>query len=120
MCDATSTCAQRSNAIRVKRDGGFSTVYVCVCHTQELISQQQLKEYIAYARARITPKISSQAADELARVYASMRADGRQKKVVVATPRQLESLIRLSEAQARMRLSANVTKEHVEEATRLW
>ncbi len=88
--------------------------------TQEPIPQAQLKEYVAYARARCTPAISGAAADELARVYASMRADGRSRKVVVATPRQLESLIRLSEAQARMRLSPNVEREHVVEATRLW
>ena len=41
-------------------------------------------------------------------------------QVVVATPRQLESLIRLSEAHARMRLSEEVNKADVEEAVRLW
>ena len=41
-------------------------------------------------------------------------------QVVVATPRQLESLIRISEALARMRLSEEVTKADVEEAVRLW
>lgn len=40
--------------------------------------------------------------------------------MVVATPRQLESLIRLSEALARMRLDTLVTKKDVEEAVRLW
>ena len=38
----------------------------------------------------------------------------------MATPRQLESLIRISEALARMRLSEEVTKADVEEAVRLW
>jgi DNA replicative helicase MCM subunit Mcm2 (Cdc46/Mcm family) len=37
-----------------------------------------------------------------------MRRLGGHKKVITATPRQLESLIRLSEALARMRLSRTV------------
>lgn len=38
---------------------------------------------------------------------------------ITATTRQLESMIRLSEAHARMRLSSEVTVEDVEEAVRL-
>ena len=41
------------------------------------------------------------------------------KKVITATPRQLESLIRLSEAHARMRLSETVERSDVVEAIRL-
>jgi DNA replication licensing factor MCM4 len=41
---------------------------------------------------------------------------GTSRKIVTATPRQLESMIRLSEARAKMRLSNLVTKEDVFEA----
>jgi DNA replication licensing factor MCM4 len=41
------------------------------------------------------------------------------KKVISATPRQLESLIRLSEAHARMRLATTVEPSDVDEALRL-
>jgi len=44
---------------------------------------------------------------------------GSGKRTITATPRQLESLIRLSEALARMRLCAIVGTEDVEEALRL-
>ena len=44
---------------------------------------------------------------------------GATKRVITATPRQLESLIRLSEARARVRLSNRVEKSDVEEAIRL-
>ena len=44
---------------------------------------------------------------------------GMSRKIVSATPRQLESLIRLAEAQARMRLSPEVTVGDVGEAVRL-
>lgn len=48
-----------------------------------------------------------------------MRAIGVNRKTITATPRQLESLIRLSEAFAKMRLSQTVTSEDVEEAVNL-
>lgn len=47
------------------------------------------------------------------------KINGSAGKTVSATTRQLESLIRLSEAHARMRLSAIVEKTDVEEASRL-
>ena len=48
-----------------------------------------------------------------------MRRLGSSKKVITATPRQLESVIRLSEALAKMRYSDVVTNDDVEEAVRL-
>ena len=41
------------------------------------------------------------------------------RNVISATPRQLESLIRLSEALARMELQKEVAERHVQEALRL-
>jgi DNA replication licensing factor MCM4 len=48
-----------------------------------------------------------------------MRSQGSSRKTISATPRQLESLIRLSEARARLRFSKYVEKEDVDEAIRL-
>lgn len=48
-----------------------------------------------------------------------MRSMGNSAKTITATPRQLESLIRISEALARMRLSKKVEIVDVEEAVRL-
>lgn len=48
-----------------------------------------------------------------------MRRLGTSKKTITATPRQLESIIRISEALAKMRYSNEVTKSDVEEAVRL-
>lgn len=44
---------------------------------------------------------------------------GSSKRIVTATPRQLESLIRLSEAIAKIRSSEVVTRDDVDEAVRL-
>lgn len=48
-----------------------------------------------------------------------MRSMGINKKTITATPRQLESLIRISESIAKMRLSSVVETKDVEEAVRL-
>jgi DNA replication licensing factor MCM4 len=54
--------------------------------------------------------------------YVEMRqagAIGGGRKTITATPRQLESLVRLSEALARVRLQDMVEESHVAEAVRL-
>jgi DNA replication licensing factor MCM4 len=48
-----------------------------------------------------------------------MRKVGNSKKMITATPRQLESLIRISEAFAKMRLSIEVNENDVERAVQL-
>jgi len=48
-----------------------------------------------------------------------MRNMGNSKKTITATPRQLESMIRIAESVAKMRLSDTVEKRDVEEAVRL-
>lgn len=80
---------------------------------------ETLSAYISYARKNIHPQISNEAAKDLVSGYTSLRRRGQNKKVVTATPRQLESLIRLSEALAKMRLSQTVGREDVAEAIRL-
>lgn len=78
-----------------------------------------LREYIAYARATCNPKLTPESAQKLANAYTDMRALGMSRKTVSATPRQLESLIRLSEGLARMRLAPYVEESDVDEAVRL-
>jgi DNA replication licensing factor MCM4 len=78
-----------------------------------------LREYIAFARATCHPKLTPEAAQKLANAYADMRALGMSRKTISATPRQLESLIRLSEGSARIRLSEWVEEIDVVEAVRL-
>lgn len=75
-----------------------------------------LKKYIAYARKNVHPVLSREAMEEIKRYYVKMRKglrrgdeDGVQP--IPITARQLEALIRLSEAHARMRLSETVTRE---------
>jgi len=92
--------------------------------TAAKIPLKQMREFIAYARQECQPKLSDEAADRLVNGYVDLRSQNSSSsfgkmKSVNATPRQLESLIRLSEALARMRLDEEVRVEDVTEAMRL-
>lgn len=90
---------------------------------QDVLDLPTLTAYVSYARKHIHPKLSDEAAEELTRGYVEMRRRGNfpgsSKKVITATPRQIESLIRLGEALARIRFSEWVEKRDVMEAFRL-
>src|ERR1700712_3942015 len=69
------------------------------------------------------PHISAEASEELVNAYVEMRKLGEDVRAaerrITATTRQLESMIRLAEAHAKMRLSEIVTRDDVKEAVRL-
>eukprot|EP01080_Neovahlkampfia_damariscottae_P012116 gene12116-5608_t len=86
---------------------------------EEVVDAKFLTQYIAYAKKNINPIITEEASEYLVKSYADLRKLGMDRKQVSATTRQLESLIRLSESLARMRLSKMVEKSDVIEALRL-
>ncbi|RQM07040.1 hypothetical protein DH86_00000183, partial [Scytalidium sp. 3C] len=89
----------------------------------EILPIEFLTAYISYARAKCHPRISEEASRELVDAYVEMRKLGEDVRAaerrITATTRQLESMIRLSEAHAKMRLSETVTRDDVIEAVRL-
>jgi DNA replication licensing factor MCM4 len=91
--------------------------------SQELfkIPTETLMHYISYSRRHCRPEISEVAAEALVEAYADLRNQGnaQNRKTITATPRQLESLMRLSEALAKMRFASIVEKSDVDEAVRL-
>jgi DNA replication licensing factor MCM4 len=88
-----------------------------------IFERAQLMEYIAYAKEALQPQLSDAAKEALVAGYLDMRRQGSRggggRKTITATTRQLESLVRLSEAHARMRLSDEVAPQDVAEAIRL-
>ena len=90
------------------------------------IPLEELKKYIAYAKMKCTPKLTQEAADLLKNFYVQDRKivseNKKQKKknTIPITVRQLEAIIRLSEAIAKMSLSTVVTETHVKESHRLF
>ena len=90
---------------------------------REVLPVEFLTSYISYARTNIHPKITDAASKELVAAYVEMRKLGEDVRAaerrITATTRQLESMIRLAEAHAKMRLSEEVTAADVKEAVRL-
>ena len=78
-----------------------------------------LAKYISYARRAIQPVIPDEMVDVLVQEYSRMRSMGNSAKTITATPRQLESLIRIAESLAKMRLSPRVEQQDIEEGVRL-
>ncbi|EFJ52099.1 minichromosome maintenance protein 6 [Volvox carteri f. nagariensis] len=82
---------------------------------------ESLQHYIRYARS-IKPEITTEARVELVRSYKELRADdaapGTQSSYRI-TVRQLEALIRLSEAMARVYCDKEIKPQYVREAKRL-
>ncbi|KIJ37049.1 hypothetical protein M422DRAFT_178459 [Sphaerobolus stellatus SS14] len=91
--------------------------------TQDILPLETLSAYISYARAKINPVITEEASEELVKSYVELRKmgedPGSSERRITATTRQLESMIRLSEAHARMRFSQFVELQDVQEACRL-
>ncbi|KAF7723233.1 hypothetical protein EC973_002171 [Apophysomyces ossiformis] len=89
----------------------------------DIIPVEMLTKYISYARDKIQPVLTDAASQLLTKLYVELRSQGQDRtgtdKRVTATTRQLESMIRMSEAHARMRLSRTVDVEDVNEASRL-
>merc|ERR1719481_52359 len=86
---------------------------------EDIYSMDILRDYIKYAKQTFSPVLSDSAGQQLIENYVEMRKIGAGRGQITAYPRQLESLIRLSEAHARMRFSKTVELEDVEEAARL-
>ncbi|KAG5449262.1 minichromosome maintenance protein 5 [Clonorchis sinensis] len=86
-----------------------------------------LRRFIAYARERCGPRLSEQAAEKLANQYVLMRSGsvhheqqtGKRSAIPIAI-RQLEAIVRIAEAQAKMRLAPFANEADVEEALRLF
>ncbi|CAF2507269.1 unnamed protein product [Rotaria sp. Silwood2] len=86
----------------------------------EAMDTDLLRDYIAYARTFVSPQLTEVAGKLLVSSYVEMRKVGSGKGQISAYPRQLESLIRLAEAHAKVRLSDKVEEFDVEEAKRLY
>lgn len=85
----------------------------------DVLGIEIIKDYVAYARNYVHPKLSEEAGQALIHAYVEMRKVGAGHGRVTAYPRQLESLIRLAEAHAKIRLSPLVQQVDVEEAIRI-
>jgi len=88
-----------------------------------IIERNLFRKYIAYAKQNIKPELTTEATDEIKKFYVDLRnapvsSDDMQRPIPISA-RQLEALIRLSEACAKARLSKKVKKEDSKNAIAL-
>uniref|UniRef100_A0A5S6R3H7 DNA replication licensing factor MCM2 n=1 Tax=Trichuris muris TaxID=70415 RepID=A0A5S6R3H7_TRIMR len=112
------TAAQ--SAVSPSPEGEGATTY----HSQErskvdLIPQELLKKYIMYARENVHPSLGQVDQDKIAKLYADMRRESDATSSVSITVRHVESIIRLCEAHAKLRLRNYVSTDDVSMAMRV-
>ncbi|XP_045522203.1 DNA replication licensing factor MCM4 [Pieris brassicae] len=86
---------------------------------EDLIGINLMRDYLAFAKENVHPTLSEASQQRLIDAYVDMRRVGSGRGQISAYPRQLESLIRLAEAHAKVRLSSIVEIKDVDEAARL-
>lgn len=78
-----------------------------------------LKRYVGYSKS-VNPAMSEEISRRLVDYYVSLRRSSQENQAIMITPRQLESLIRLTKAHARMHLRGAVNDDDVLEAVALF
>ncbi|CAG98357.1 MCM DNA helicase complex subunit MCM2 [Kluyveromyces lactis] len=83
------------------------------------ISQHMLMKYIHYARTKVYPKLHQMDMDKVSRVYADLRRESVTTGSFPITVRHLESILRIAEAFAKMRLSEFVSSWDLDRAIKV-
>lgn len=85
------------------------------------ISAELLKKYIKYARRNCHPILTDEAKERIKEFYLELRGDYDSEDAIISIlARNLESLVRLSEAYAKMALREKVLKDDVEDIIKLF
>jgi DNA replication licensing factor MCM2 len=83
------------------------------------ISQELLIKYIQYARSKIHPKLHQMDMDKVSKVYADLRRESITTGSFPITVRHLESILRIAESFAKMRLSDFVSQSDLNRAIKV-
>ncbi|CAL1379269.1 unnamed protein product [Linum trigynum] len=78
-----------------------------------------LRKYIAYARTYVFPRMTKPAAEILKKFYLKLRDHNTSADGIPITARQLESLVRLAEARARLELREEITSQDAMEVVEI-
>lgn len=79
---------------------------------QKIFSMGFLRKYINYMKYRVKPVLTQSASDLISELYCDLRKSSTNRTLSI-TPRTLETIIRLSTAHAKCRMSQQVTDEDV-------
>lgn len=83
------------------------------------IPQDLLKKYIVYSKENVHPKLTNMDQDKIAKMYSQLRQESLSTGSLPITVRHIESVIRMSEAHARMHLRDTVQDVDVNMAIRM-
>lgn len=112
----------RGASQQVVSDAGnklFDRLKIRTVESLDLIPPKALRKYVSYARRYVHPRLSDAACDVLKRFYLQIRQKHTTHDSVPITNRQLESLIRLSEARARLELRDVVTERDAQDVVEM-
>lgn len=84
-----------------------------------VIDLDLLRKYIAYARRHVQPVLTDEASEKIKEYYLEMRQMGAKDNTFAVTARQIEGIIRLAEASAKLRLSPRVELQDAERSVAL-
>jgi len=85
----------------------------------ELIPQELLKKYIIYAKDKVKPNLQNMDQDKVSKMFSALRRESMITGSIPITVRHIESMIRMSEAHARMHLREYVHEDDVNMAIRV-
>ena len=89
----------------------------------EEIPTKLFRKYIAYVKQKFNPELTDSALDEIESYYVELRSTAitfeEAARTIPISPRQLEAIVRLAEASAKVRLSDKVTREDARRAIEL-
>ncbi len=88
-----------------------------------IIEKDLFRKYIAYARQRVQPKLTNEAVEKMKEFYVNLRnrpmLEGKEMRTIPISARQLNSLVRMAEAAAKIRMSETVDETDAEVAIKL-
>ncbi|CAM9436766.1 unnamed protein product, partial [Ectocarpus fasciculatus] len=108
----------QKDAVVWQRGGRGSDSSVGDGRAGDVLTKGFLRKYLHFSKSQIKPVLSDIAMDCIATAFAGMRAKQTNKNLPV-TARSLETVIRLSSAHAKVRLSNTVDEEDVDVAMEL-
>uniref|UniRef100_A0A2C9K1B1 DNA replication licensing factor MCM2 n=1 Tax=Biomphalaria glabrata TaxID=6526 RepID=A0A2C9K1B1_BIOGL len=85
----------------------------------EPVPQELLRKYITYAKEKVRPKLHQMDQDKIAKMYSELRRESMATGSIPITVRHIESMIRMSEAHARIHLRDYVNEDDVNMAIRV-
>ncbi|ELU12121.1 hypothetical protein CAPTEDRAFT_175811 [Capitella teleta] len=87
--------------------------------TVEIIPQDLLRKYIIYSKEKAHPKLNQMDKDKVSQMYSHLRQESMATGSIPITVRHIESVIRMSEAHARLHLRDYVNEDDVNMAIRI-